>query len=186
MKINDLKIGDRIKYYWMGGQVVEGIVKCILSNPTWKEKYFNVTPIGTREINSFWESGIISKLEFIPSQYKEIPIEKEKQNDKKIKLEDLTEKQFNSLKESGFLFEFYPESDGVYKNNKDNPQKTYKFDIEYFNFVEWNQDPIRPGYCPSAYFKIGGAKINYYENQSLDFQKLYGKKLTIEIKEKID
>jgi len=127
MRLQDLKIGDRVKVY----NNKEGIITSIgFANDFYIKHDDGVYFLDGKDI--------ISKLE---PQYKEIPIDKEKST-----------------------------------------PKSYKFDIEYVNSIEWHQDPITPFSVPNAYFKINGMKITNHNYDSI-FE-VNGKKLTIEIKEK--
>jgi hypothetical protein len=69
-----------------------------------------------------------------------------------------------------------------YKEGK-NKSKSFKFDINYVNKIEFNNSPIRPGYFSEAFFRIDGYSIKYYES-NIDLNKINGKTLTVEIKEK--
>lgn len=75
-----------------------------------------------------------------------------------------------------------PEKEIATSNSNEN-QTTIKFDIEFVNKIEFHQDLLRIGYFPSASFRIDGTRI--LNCQTKELEKLNGKIVSIEIKEKI-
>lgn len=186
MKIEELKVGDRIKYYYPefmihDKTIGEGVIEYICEH--------NVV-INGAAIN---KSAIISKLEALTPQYKEIKIEQNSLSNLHPYVCPVCDKSYGI---TGVIIPQQKEIckeclDEIMKKFKfDDPdydsgkpvKKSYKFDLEFVREIELIQDPLRPGCCPNASFRIEGVRIINYPNKILE--KLNGKAVTIEITEK--
>jgi len=175
MNIKELKIKDRIKFYWKNN-IYEGIITNTYNNGSW----YLIREIDNVFHDWVYKDNIISKLEPLKIQYKEIPINQ----DSKFKKESAFKIDYCSTCKNPITFD---EGKTAYVicdkcNNKPAP-KTFKFDIKYVNFVEFNQPPIEAGVFPTIEFKIKGSTIKYYESNA-ELHTMDGETLTVEIKEK--
>lgn len=193
MKINELKIGDRIKFkipYYT--EITEGTGIIISLDDT----YVTIDYMG----HKFYKIYIVSKLENL---YKEIPIEKEEEK-KEIfyyfcpKCEMyVTKKQLNDnfhccgecVKDKKCSQCWIPENisfgglvDGKCYSCK-NKKKSFKFEISHANKAEFYECVDGNKAFPEAFFRIDGAHIKY-DKGNYEMQKMDGETFIVEIREK--
>jgi len=191
MNINDLKAGDRVKYNCDINPFIGNILELT-------DKKCKVT-VNNEYLEPRWirKEQIISKLEPLPLQYREIPMNKEEES-YWIPVNKITKHVYSipvttyhcpkcdkqlwgSPGISGKQYDTEPCQEC--KDKGKSAPKSFKFDISFVNRVEFNQEPYIPHQFPSCYFKIEGFDIKYHPNNP-DIWKMNGKTYTIEIKEK--
>jgi len=193
MNINDLKVGDRVKYDFGENTILDvcsqgdGIIQKFVAPDRVK---ISGIPF---DFNLKW---LTSKLELVPKVYKEIPIEKDTFFWAKIERVQhyeyttpvttyhcpVCDKQLWGT--CGMPIKQIANEPCEECKKKSTP-KSFKFDISYVNRLEFNQEPFTPDSIGSCYFKIDGVKISYHSDNPKDFPEIFdGKEFTIEIKEK--
>ena len=177
MNINNLKVGDRVKFNWNHNNYLSyiGLIKECKLNWVYVETLDSVL------CDWVYKDNIISKLEPLEIQYKEIPIEKEPNYPSQY----LCPKCHCSHGVQLNKYSSWPvESKYCDKCQEDFTTKSYKFDIK---ITEFSQEIKR--YGEKSANRISGYSLNdgnciRFENlpapEWIDFNREY----TIEIKEK--
>ena len=174
MKIEELKVGDRIKYKHstlFNLIYYEGVVGFFTRNGV------DIIDNGGK-LHYIKNKNIISKLEPLSPQYKEIPIEKENVVDMICCLErDKLEKTMKTCEEA-FKKSGWDTSNLI----KENPApKSFKAEIYNLNSFSHYSNLTKAGYFPESHVKLNGETVRITDD-SLKVKA--GKSYTIEIKEK--
>lgn len=189
MKINNLKIGDKIKFFWSVNKTIyEGKITII------EKDHVQVTSSAPVWIK---KEDIISKLELVPDSYPgshywaETPIEKEESLKPEFKSPEKVYKckichVLNlSLNEPGLTCKeckeeyTYKCTDELVKEKS--APKSFKFEIDNLKEFSYGSERVRHGYFSEAYLKIVSNNIKV-TNDSLEIKG--NKSYTVEIKEK--